>query len=101
MTELTEANFDERIKEGLVLVDFFTPYCGPCRMLAPLLSQLKNVTIYKANVDEHPGLCMRYHFSSVPTLIFFKDGQEVARMVGLQSVAVIQGKIDELNGQAS
>jgi thioredoxin 1 len=96
MIELNESQFDDGIKDGLVLVDFYTPSCGPCRALAPVLEQLKDIKVVKVNVSDNPSLATRYAFSAVPTLIFTKDGSEVARMVGMQPKEVLQKKIDEL-----
>jgi thioredoxin 1 len=96
MIELNEAQFDDGIKDGLVLVDFYTPSCGPCRALAPILEQLNDIKVVKVNVSDNVGLATRYSFSAVPTLIFMKDGVEVARMLGMQPKEVLQKKIDEL-----
>jgi thioredoxin 1 len=96
MIELNESQFNEGVKDGLVLVDFYTPFCGPCRALAPILEQLQDVKVVKVNVSDNPNLAVRYSFSAVPTLIFMKDGVEAARMVGMQPKEILQKKIDEL-----
>ena len=73
--------------EGLVIVDFFATWCGPCQMLAPILSEVdkeyEEVEIYKVDVDENQDAAMRYGVNAMPTLVFFKDGKEVERQVGL------------------
>lgn len=97
MTELNESNFADGISKGLVLADFYTPQCGPCRAMAPLLEELQNITVVKVDVNENMGLATKFGLTAVPTLIFFKDGVEVDRMSGLQSKAVLQSKIDGLN----
>ncbi|WP_201456570.1 thioredoxin [Chlamydia sp. 17-3921] len=81
-------DFDTFTSVGLVLIDFFAEWCGPCRMLTPILeslaSELPHVTIGKVNIDDNSGPAEKYEVSSIPTLILFKDGKEVARTVGLK-----------------
>ena len=73
--------------DKLVIIDFFATWCMPCQMLTPILSEVdkenQNVEIFKVNVDENQETAIRYDITSVPTLIFFKDGNEVERQVGL------------------
>lgn len=87
MKHLTDKDFDEEISSGKVLVDFWAPWCGPCRMLAPILEQLeaedKDVKICKVNVDECPDIAKRFGVMSIPTLILFKDGKQADKSVGL------------------
>ncbi|MDE6097429.1 MAG: thioredoxin [Muribaculaceae bacterium] len=82
------------------LVDFFATWCGPCKMQAPVLEQVKNsvgdtANIIKIDIDKNEDLAMRYNVRSVPTLILFKDGEAVWRTVGLQQADVLIGKIKE------
>ena len=86
---LTERNFDERLTAtpGLVMVDFWAEWCGPCRAIAPVLEELAEasegqVTLMNVNVDENHGLAIRYAIRSIPTIVFFKDGTVVDRVVG-------------------
>jgi thioredoxin 1 len=98
MLEVNEANFDESIKEGVVLVDFSATWCGPCRMLAPVVEQVKDAKVLKLNHDENMNVSLKYNVQALPTLILFKDGKEVERMVGLQSLQSIQKLVDKHKG---
>ncbi|MDO4574905.1 MAG: thioredoxin [Planctomycetia bacterium] len=86
---------------GVVLVDFWGPGCGPCRMLAPILDQLaaendpKKVKIVKVDVYESSEVANHYGITSLPTLLFFKNGEVVEQLLGMQSKARIQSTIDE------
>lgn len=98
---LTNQNFEEEVlkKEGLVLVDFFATWCGPCKMLAPVLSQIAEefkdkVKVGKVNVDEENELAIKYQISSIPTLILFKNGQPINSKIGLSSKSEIEGMIN-------
>ena len=85
MIKLDKENFDEVIKEGRVLVDFYADWCGPCRMLAPVLEEAStkfDTEIIKVNVDEHEEIAKKYGVMSIPTLIVFENGTEKKRNVG-------------------
>lgn len=89
LLKATDANFDEQIKEGVSLVDFWAPWCGPCKMIAPVLEDLaKDVegkaNIVKLDVDENQATAAKYEVMSIPTLIVFKDGEPVDKVVGFQ-----------------
>lgn len=93
---------DEVLKnEGLVVVDFFATWCAPCQMLAPVLIELEKkygdeVEFYKVNIDESEDAAIRYGVSSVPTLIFFKDGEEIDRQVGFADENELSNWIEEM-----
>lgn len=97
--ELTEQNFDEVIKaNGTVLVDFWAAWCGPCRMLSPVVDEIAEendeFTVCKVNVDEQPGLAARFGVMSIPTLLVFKGGEESDRSVGVCPKADILAMLD-------
>jgi thioredoxin 1 len=101
---LTEKNFDETLTAtpGLVMVDFWAEWCGPCRAIAPVLEELAEasegrVTLMKVNVDENHGLAVRYAIRSIPTIVLFKDGAVVDRVDGAEPRAVLR---DIVNARA-
>ena len=81
-----ESNFDELVNKDLVLVDFFATWCGPCKMLSPVLEEISqersSVKIVKVDIDNESDLARRFGVMSVPTMILFKQGQEVSKQVG-------------------
>jgi thioredoxin 1 len=86
---LTDATFDEEVKSATetIVVDFWAEWCGPCKLIAPVLDEIAaeqagKVTIAKLNVDENPGIARRFDVMSIPTLIIFKDGEPQKRLVG-------------------
>lgn len=85
---LTDDSFDAEVASGLVLVDFFAEWCGPCRMLAPVIEELAkemdDVTFCKLDIDQHSKAAGTHQVTSIPTLLLFKDGKEVDRCVGLK-----------------
>lgn len=95
-----EENFNEMIQGGnLVLVDFFATWCGPCKMLGPVLEDMSNdrdsIDIVKVDIDESMNLARNYGIMSVPTLLLFKDGQVVGQTNGFQPKESLQKFIDE------
>lgn len=100
---ITDATFEAETKEGLVLVDFWATWCGPCRMQAPILEKLSQelledeLKILKMDVDENPETARAFGIMSIPTLLFKKDGQVVKQVAGVHTVAQIKAIVAELN----
>ncbi len=99
---LTQTTFDETLatSEGLLLVDFWAPWCGPCRAIAPVLDSLAadsggRVKLAKVNVDEEPALAARYEVRSIPTILLVKDGRILDRIVGAVPRATLDAKIEK------
>jgi thioredoxin 1 len=101
---LTEQTFDEALvaNPGLLMLDFWAPWCGPCRAIAPVLEELAEasegrVTLMKVNIDEQPGLAARYGIRSIPTILFVKDSVVVDRVVGAVPKRVLQERLEHAN----
>ena len=100
---ITDATFEAETKEGLVLVDFWATWCGPCRMQAPILEKLSEelsedeLKILKMDVDENPETARAFGIMSIPTLLFKQDGQVVKQVAGVHTAAQIKAFIAELN----
>ena len=103
LQHLNERNYDEALvgAEGVMMVDFWAEWCGPCRAIGPVLEDLARssngtVTLAKVNVDENPGLAARYGIRSIPTILFVKDGKVRDQVVGAVPKAQIQAKLATL-----
>ena len=98
---LTAQNFAHKTKNGVVLVDFWADWCMPCKMMAPILNEVAvatdgTATIYKLNVDEQQQVAAQYGIRSIPTMILFKDGKEVERIVGVKSKEAVIASINKV-----
>jgi thioredoxin 1 len=99
--ELTNENFEATTKEGVALVDFWAPWCGPCRMIAPVIEELAEdfdgkAAICKINTDEQQELASKFAVRSIPTILIMKDGEVVETMVGAASKAAFAEKLNAL-----
>ena len=97
--ELTQENFESTVSNGVSLVDFWAPWCGPCRMIAPVIDELAGefdgkANICKVNTDEQQDLAVKYGVRSVPTILFMKDGEIVDQVIGAQSKQALADKIN-------
>ncbi len=99
--ELNAQNFDESIAQGACVVDFWAPWCGPCRMMAPILDRVSEeigdrALVAKVNTDDEGALAARFSIQSIPALIYFKDGEPVKMMTGVQSQATVVKELEAL-----
>lgn len=98
--QLTEQNFNNKIKKGVVMVDFWADWCMPCKMMAPILNEVAEAAegeavIYKLNVDEQRQVAASYGIRNIPTIIVFRDGKEVERIVGMKTKEVLLASIQK------
>lgn len=103
---LTQTNFEQEVlqSEQLVMVDFWAPWCGPCRQLTPTVNELAKdyagrAKIANLNIDDHPDIPQRYEIEAIPALLFFRDGKLLGRMSGAHSKSDLAAKLDELLGK--
>jgi thioredoxin 1 len=105
IVELTTAAWDREVLQanGLVMVDFWAVWCGPCKMITPTVEELAKeyagkVKVGKLNTDENPDVASKYKIMGIPTIMFFKDGQKVDQIVGAVPKPQLKAKIDALIG---
>jgi thioredoxin 1 len=103
VSSITDENFQEAIKgtDKLILVDFWAEWCGPCKSLAPALEDASNdlsekIAVYKLNIDENPVAPQKYGVRGVPTIVFFRNGEEAGRQVGLLPKSKLYEKIEKI-----
>ena len=100
--EITDDNFKEELAgAGAVLVDFWAPWCGPCRMIAPVVEEIARkyegrLKVAKVNVDENPLLASKYNIMGIPTLGFFKNGELVDQVVGVASQSQLESVVEKV-----
>lgn len=99
---ITDANFEDEITSaaGLAMVDFWAEWCGPCRLVEPIVKEIaseyaEQVKVGKVDVDENPGIAQRFNVRSIPSILFFKDGEHVDTVVGAQPKASLEKKIQQ------
>jgi thioredoxin 1 len=101
--EFNDDNFDSEVLQsrGAVLVDFWAPWCGPCRQIAPMIDELASenpsIKIGKINIDDNPGVAQRFGISSIPTLLVFKGGEIAESFVGVRPKSALQQALDSVS----
>ena len=102
----TDSNFVEESKEGLVVVDFWAPWCGPCRLVGPIIEEIANefqgrVKVGKLNVDDNQQTAMKFRVMSIPTVILLNNGEPVETMIGAQPKSAYLGQLEKYLGKVS
>ena len=98
--QLNDSDFDAAVGRGMTLVDFWAPWCAPCKVMGPVLGELADslngqTTIAKVNIDENPELAAKFRVQSIPLLVLLKDGREVSRVVGMLPANDVLRMIEE------
>lgn len=101
MDVLTADNYDQSISTGIVIIDFFAEWCGPCHVLSPIIEDVAKkyegrIKAYKIDVDASPQIAGRYQIMSIPTVMIFKDGKEAAKIIGAQAESRYTDALEEL-----
>lgn len=102
LISLNKQNFNATVKSGLILIDFWAPWCAPCKMIAPILSDLAEseshrIKIAKVNVEYEKQLASKFNIRNIPTMVIMKNGVEVKRLVGMKTKKMILKEINEIN----
>ena len=96
--KLDANNFEQTVSQGVALVDFYADWCGPCRMLAPVIEEIAeertDITVGKLNISDHPEIAANFGVVSIPTLILFRDGEEQKRIVGARPKKAILAELE-------
>jgi thioredoxin 1 len=103
IAHLNDANFEEKTSAGITLIDFWAPWCGPCKMLGPILDEISKeigdkALIAKVNVDESPGIAQKFKVRSIPAIFIMKDGTQVKQLIGLQKKQALISALEEVIG---
>jgi len=102
MEHLTNDNYKEKIREGLVIVDFFADWCGPCKSFAPIFEQtvekFPDVKFFKVDIEKAPDVASAFAVMSIPTIIFFKDGEKVELKMGMMMASQFESTIKSVFG---
>ena len=98
---LNNKNFKTQVKSGLVMVDFWAPWCGPCKMVAPTLNSIaetesEKIKVAKVNVDKEQQIAQKFKIRSIPTMVIFKNGKEVKRFTGIKSKKFLMSEVEPL-----
>jgi thioredoxin 1 len=100
LLELDETTFDKAVANGVAIIDFWAPWCGPCKKMAPIMDRIAknnpNLIVAKVDIDKSPNIAQRYNILSIPTVLILKDGAPAEQTVGVTSEAVIMGKVASL-----
>ena len=101
--ELTSQTFDEAVAQGITLIDFWAEWCGPCKMIAPMIDELSaeydgKAKVVKINIDNEQDLAVRFNVNSIPTLLIIKDGEEAKRFIGVTSKSDVAAALDSVGG---
>jgi len=101
--EMTSQSFDETVAQGITLIDFWAEWCGPCKMIAPMIDELAaeydgKVKVVKINIDNEADLAVRFNVNSIPTLLIIRDGEEAKRFIGVTSKSDIAAALDGAAG---
>lgn len=105
MKEITTANFDDTVKDGVTVIDWWAAWCGPCRAFSPIFERVankhKDITFAKVNVDEHPDLASRFGIHSIPSVMILKDGEVLVNQPGMVPESTLDKAISSLASDVS